>query len=254
MLANFNTGYEGNYDFPRRADPPDIPYLLATVPRSGSTWVSHLLWRTGCLGAPLEYLNFVPEGPYGFASHSPENQMALWRSLLWRRTSPNGVFGIKCFPVQLHELEQTNPPLLRDLFAEILPQGRPRRVLYLARRDRVAHRVSYARAILSGVWRHDQERGDPGESPEYSEAALATAEQLIESQSAAWEQMFEDLRIEPLRLWYEDILAAPAEAVAQIATWLGVAIDPAAEVAVPEIRKQREGNAGEWIRRQQAEA
>ena len=37
------TGYEDRFDFPPRKSPPALPYLLATVPRSGSTYVSHLL-------------------------------------------------------------------------------------------------------------------------------------------------------------------------------------------------------------------
>ena len=55
-----DTGYEAKFDFPARDRAPERSYLLATVPRSGSTYLSHVLWRTGCLGAPLEYLNFEP--------------------------------------------------------------------------------------------------------------------------------------------------------------------------------------------------
>ncbi len=38
------TGYETQFDFPSREAPPELIYLLASVPRSGSTYVSHLLW------------------------------------------------------------------------------------------------------------------------------------------------------------------------------------------------------------------
>ena len=54
MLQGLDTGYEGKFDFAPRREPPSRPYLLASVPRTGSTLLSHLLWRTGCLGAPLE--------------------------------------------------------------------------------------------------------------------------------------------------------------------------------------------------------
>src|SRR5216110_813568 len=103
MLSHIETGYEGKFDFAARQQPPDLAYLLASVPRAGSTYVSHLLWRSGCLGAPLEYLNFLGEGPYGFAHGLAEKQTALWRSALHTRTSPNGVFGVKSFPLQLRE-------------------------------------------------------------------------------------------------------------------------------------------------------
>jgi LPS sulfotransferase NodH len=38
-------------------------YTLASIPRTGSTWLSHALWGTGYLGAPLEYVNFEKTGP-----------------------------------------------------------------------------------------------------------------------------------------------------------------------------------------------
>ena len=97
MLVDIDTGYEGKFDFPARAQGPEITYLLASAPRAGSTHFSHVLWQTGCLGAPLEYLNFEPLGPYGFAAASPSVQLQLWRSVLRRRCSPNGVFGLKAF-------------------------------------------------------------------------------------------------------------------------------------------------------------
>jgi hypothetical protein len=34
-------------------------YMVATIPRTGSTYLCHRLWRTGCMGVPLEYLNPV---------------------------------------------------------------------------------------------------------------------------------------------------------------------------------------------------
>src|ERR1700742_4128747 len=106
MLGELETGYEGKFDFPGRTAPPDCVYLLATVPRTGSSYLSHLLWQTGCLGAPLEYLNFDPVGPYHFAANSPDQQQQLWRSVVQRRTSPNGMFGVKCFPSQLEALHE----------------------------------------------------------------------------------------------------------------------------------------------------
>jgi len=243
-----DTGYEGKFDFPARTAAPEATYLLASVPRAGSTYFSHVLWRTGCLGAPLEYLNFEPAGPYGFAAHSPQVQLQLWRSVLRRRCSPNGVFGLKVFPIQLEQLNRDNPPLLEEVLSVMLPRGGERRIVYLRRRDRVAQTVSYARATLSGVWRKDQERRDPA-AIEYSQEALDSAERGIAFQEEVWARMFSDLRVEPLQLWHEDVLASPAAAAQQIAKFVGVAIEQAAVVPVPEIRKQSEGDAPAWAER-----
>jgi len=246
MLDGVETGYEGKFDFPGRA--PELAYLLATVPRTGSSFLSHVLWRTGCLGAPLEYLNFDKEGPYFFAHGAPDQQDWLWRSVLRRRTSPNGVFGVKCFPTQLEALHQANPGLLKAIWSTLLPAGRPGRIVYLARRDRTAHAISYARATLSGIWRKEQEAGGRAE-PDYSAEALATAERWIDAQTAAWEEMFAQLRIAPLRLWYEEVAASPDEAVRQVADYLGVTLDPAAAVEIPAVEKQAEAGARAWAER-----
>ena len=245
MLDNFTTGYEGRFDFPPRLEPPERTYLIASVPRAGSTYFSHVLWRTGCLGAPLEYLNFEAAGPYGFARNSAPLQHELWRSAIRRRCSPNGVFGLKAFPQQLEDLQQGNPALLADVLATILPPDRPRQVIYLRRRDRVAQTVSLARASLSGVWRKDQEQASV-EPPRYSQEALEAAERGIAFQESVWSNMFADLRIEPLSLWHEDVLADPDAAAQQVADHIGVSIDPDARVEAPPILKQAPGDASAW--------
>src|SRR5215212_2723285 len=152
MIEGVETGYEEKFDFPLRDCPPEQIYVLASVPRSGSTFVSHLLWRTGCLGAPLEYLNFDRAGPYYFAARSKSAQLALWQSILRRRTSPNGVFGAKCFAIQLEGLKQGNPELLDSVMATLVPPEKPRRVVYVARRDRLAQGAGSKRQRASRLF------------------------------------------------------------------------------------------------------
>jgi LPS sulfotransferase NodH len=245
MLDHIDTGYEVKFDFPIRQRPPELAYLLATVPRAGSTHFSHVLWQSGCLGAPLEYLNFEPAGPYGFAANSPEAQLNLWRSALQRRSSPNGVFGLKAFPMQLQDLERRNPRLLQEVLATVLPRDRPRRIIYLRRRDLVAQTVSYARASISRVWRKEQESTN-SELLEYSQEQLESAERGIVFQQNVWERMFNDLRIEPLSLWHEDVLADPAAAIRLVAGYLGISIDAAAAVDIPQIQQQSRGDTQLW--------
>ena len=143
---------------------------------------------------------------------------------------------------------RANRPCSKSIWSALLPAGRPGRIVYLARRDRLAHAISYARATLSGIWRREQEK-DGRTEPEYSQAALATAEQWIDMQAAGWEEMFTNLRIDPLRLWYEDVAARPDEAARMVADYLGVALDPAAAVRIPAVEKQSESGARAWAER-----
>lgn len=247
-LEGIETGYEERYDFPYRADPPPHPYMIATVPRTGSSHFSHLLWRTGCLGAPLEYLNFLPTGPARLAISDPQQQTAMWRSLLHLRTSPNGVFGVKCFSLQLRELQQRNPALLREVFSMILLRGAATRVVVLRRRDRIAHAISYARSALSGIWRKEQEAAGAA-TVDYSPDAVEQARAYIEQQEADWDLLLKELSIEPLTLWYEDVVEEPGESVTRFADFIGVTLDPAASVAIPMVEKQAEEDSRRWRER-----
>jgi LPS sulfotransferase NodH len=247
-LEGIETGYEERYDFPFRPRPPEHPYMLATVPRTGSSSLSHLLWQTGCLGAPLEYLNFLASGPARFAVAEPENQAELWRSMLHLRTSPNGVFGVKCFSLQMRELQQRNPLLLRKVFSTLLLRGAETRVVRLKRRDRVAHAISYARAAMSGIWRKEQEVGG-GVAVDYSDKAVDQALAYIDQQEADWDMLFAELGIEPLMLWYEDAAEQPDEAVRSVAAFLDVEIDPSAAVAIPPVEKQAGEDSKRWTDR-----
>ena len=250
-MTEVETGYEAKFDFPRRSEPPARPYLLASVPRSGSTYLSHVLWRTGCLGAPLEYLNFEPAGPYGFAHESPGDQARLWQAALRGRTSPNGVFGLKGFPMQFQALQTENPALLRDVMRTVIPSRVDTRIVMLRRRDKTAHTISYARALLSGIWRKEQEAAGRAE-PEYSQIAFERAGRMIEGQEAAWAAMFADLGIAPFELWYEDVVADPDGAAAAVAAYLGVALDPGAVVEIPEVERQSQAGARAWAERHAA--
>jgi trehalose 2-sulfotransferase len=252
MLEGIETGYEKKFDFLFRDAPPEKVYVLASVPRSGSTFLSHLLWRTGCLGAPLEYLNFLPGGHYGFASNSPRKQTEIWESVLHRRTSPNGVFGIKCFPLLISLLFRSNPQLYSQATAMLMPSDRSARVVRLRRRDRLAHAISFARATRSGIWRQEQEPQD-GITVDYSRAAVDQAMGELDRAETGWDPLFDTLRVEPLTLWHEDVVDRPEDAVRKVAEFLNVQIEPSAAVAVPEVRKQAQSDSQLWAERYQAE-
>ena len=251
QLDGITTGYEARFDFPPYQGTPR-PYLLASVPRSGSTYLSHVLWQTGCLGAPLEYLNFEPSGPYGHVSGSPAGQLALWQYVVPRRTSPNGIFGLKAFPLQMELLGQTNPPLLARAMRFLLANGPQSKVVQLRRRDTSAHAISLARASLRGIWRAEQER-EAGNEPDYDPAVIEKAERELAAQENAWAQMYREMGLTPLVVWYEDVVADPDGAISDIAAYLSVELDPSVSVDVPSIERQDQSGAREWRRRFEGE-
>lgn len=243
-LDGITTGHEKHFDWPSFEGKPQT-YILASVPRSGSTYLSHHLWRTGCLGAPLEYLNFEPTGPLGAASNSPEAQIESWHRTVSSRTSPNGVFGVKAFPLQMEELGRKNPKLLSMVMRFLLSKGAGTRVVQLRRKDKAAHAISLARASVSGIWRAEQEKKNPEEIP-YSTSLVQRAEHELSVQEQAWRQMYRETGVTPLVVWYEDVVENADQVIRQVADYLGVALDPAMTVAIPEIRQQDQTDARQW--------
>ena len=243
-IEGITTGHEAHFDWSEFGGAPQ-PYILASVPRTGSTYLSHLLWGTGCLGAPLEYLNFEPNGPQGAIGNSTAEQIDLWHRTIARRTSPNGIFGIKVFPLQMEELRRTNPSLLSIAMRFLLHRGPASKIVQLRRRDKAAHAISLARASLSGIWRAEQEV-DASHAASYSETVVVRAKHELMMQEEAWLQMYRETKIVPHVLWYEDLIEDPDSAVANIADYLGVTLDPAQIMQVPEIRRQDQTGAQEW--------
>jgi trehalose 2-sulfotransferase len=155
------------------------------------------------------------------------------------------VFGVKCFSLQLRELQQRNPALLREVFSTMLLRVPATRVIVLKRRDRIAHAVSYARSALSGIWRKEQEAAGAA-VVDYSAEAVEQARAYIEQQEADWDLLLKELSIEPLTMWYEDLVEEPDQAVRRVAEFIGVQLDPAASVDIPEVEKQAEEDSMRW--------
>src|SRR3954466_5530762 len=94
--------YSASHDFPRREEGPSNTFMLATIPRSGSTYFAIRLWQTGALGAPMEYLNFPILGRLLKRLRvdlpmDARSVLKYWKAVKALRTSPNGVFGYKMF-------------------------------------------------------------------------------------------------------------------------------------------------------------
>lgn len=130
----------------------------------------------------------------------------------------------------------------------VVPRGAERRIINLRRRDRLAQAVSYARASISGIWRKEQE-SSAARPIEYSDEAIEAAERGIAFQEAVWEQMFDELGIEPLTIWHEDAVTDGHAVVRSVADYLGVTIDSRSAVQVPPVEKQLEGDSLAWVER-----
>lgn len=224
-----------HYDFPRFDGSPRA-YLLATTPRCGSHFLAHVMWSTGRLGAPLEYLK--------------PNRLSLWQNhysaldikgtikeILTFRSSPNGIFGAKShWPAFRALLEQ---PDCLDLFDF-------KHFILLARKNIVAQAVSLTIARQTSSWISSQPAST---DPIYKRSEIKSSLLEIQSQSKAWENYFSKNQIIPCKIYYEDILNNREGQVRKIFKFIGADESWSFDDNVWQPSIQRSRLNDEWIER-----
>jgi LPS sulfotransferase NodH len=241
VSAPFRNWMDPRLDFPR-STPLRKSYIVAASYRCGSTFFCSELWRTGVLGAPAEYLN-IGEGRQlrdvmmaRLQAVSAEDYVA---KLLARRTSRNGMFGIKA---HFHHFEAA-----LDWYPSLLRALAPIAFVYLNRRDKLAQAVSMAKAIQTDAW---TSMDRVSESPlRYDEALIARCLEDIREQTLDWLRWFEVNNITPFVVNYEALVADTPEEVRRILELLDVQGDEPEEVHPPPSRKQGDATNREWLAR-----
>ena len=227
----FGHGWEG-------APPPHTSYIVCSVPRSGSSLLCDVLAATELAGAPTEYLDRNQMEAFQ-REWSVSGLDEYLQALRDRKTSPNGVFGLKA---HFHQLRDELGG--RDLDAEFPGL----RLVYIRRRDHVRQAVSWARAIQTGQWASDH----PvrlAVTPRFDSAEIARLMAQIEREEQHWERLFAERGEQPLRIDYEELAQALAPAVRQVLEFIGVTVPLDFEPPPPTIAKQADELTEDWVRR-----
>ena len=213
-------------------------YIIASTPRSGSTFLSSLLWQTGVLGAPTEYWNCRKRlAPKSIGSRMMERLEAHSRAdyldkLLACRTSKNGVFGIK---VQFNDFEET-----LEFYPEALDRLSPVNYIYIERSDKVAQAVSMVKAMQTGMWASAKGRRPTVADVTYDRDMIARCLEKLEEQRAGWMRWFDANKIEPLQVPYETLAADPPKTVRKILAFVGAENDQPQEIHFRSTERQGE--------------
>jgi len=210
-------------------------YAICAEARAGTIYLCRLLASTGRLGKPAEYFH-SPERALALAS-DPDGVLA---DIVEQAATPNGVYGLKLFSAHFDLVAKSR-------WAERLPGLA---FVHVRRRDLLGQAVSLARAIQT---RQYKAADVPAGEPRYDPALIADCLARTAYGQARWECWFARNGVEPLRLDYEDVVAAPDAAVAAVARLLGLDEAPAIDWTRVELRVQRDDQSEDWRRRFAAE-
>ena len=207
------------WDYPP-ATVEGVQYLILSGPRTGSTMLSSALIATKAAGVPDEYFNDKILDGFGTppALDRVSAQLAEARK---RRTSPNGVFGMKLHAHQFKRIfarPEIAPEAIRFLRTFS-------RFVIVSRQDKVAQAMSFVQSQRTGVWNSVRD-GDRGSSQyEFSEADAPEICRLIwrfKDDEVFWKTVCTKLKLSVLEIRYEDLASRPVEVVQDTCRFLGI--------------------------------
>lgn len=241
---------------PRNGPDFDLPasvtargsYVIASVPRSGSTLLARLLWETGLVGAPKEYLNPMQLRDWMVRTGRPRERWLYaglrgpavgavvgrnWSAerlaqhiarVRTHRTS-GGWFGLK---IHHHHFQRYGGLGFID---QILPDARWIRI---SRGDRLGQAISWARALGSGQWAAWQ---PTGRAVQYGRHRIRQRLMAIERGESGWDSALHDRPV--LHVSYESLVADPQHTIHEVLRWL----DVVEEVDVASLPTRRQADA-----------
>lgn len=224
------------YDFPYQ-EKARLSYLVASLPRSGSTLLCRGLWETGMAGAPLEY----------FAEVHMEDYLKRWGQmsigdyvlkLQQHRTSPNGIFGFKGHYRQLRDWFFKHGIGPEDLFPNL-------RYIYIVRQDRLRQAISYVKAMQTNRWTSDWQEGILDEL-RYDFDAISKRMNELVATDRAWKGYFLKTRTQPLHIVYESFIEKYEESVREVLRFLEVREYREVAISPPRLTKQADEVTEQW--------
>lgn len=204
-------------------------YAICSSPRSGSSLLAGGLAKTRQAGFPLEYFN--PSYIKAYIHRSKCVGVTLHRYVRFlesRRSSANGVFGVK-----VHFAHVSSHPECEKLLNYI---GNVDRLIILRRADRIAQAVSYWRAVATNFWNagkpEDVERGR-SIAIRYDGATIAQLLAELVEQEEGWERMLARRRTKCLEIMYEDLATNYVREMKRVLSYLGLSHIPDALFSSP---------------------
>ena len=230
-------------------------YVVCSTPRSGSGLLCRGLASTGVLGAPLEYLNIAHRGILSERWGCGADLGAYIAALHDRRSSPEGLFGIKVHWDQLvaagaEAMGRTFDRFRWDVPDEVLSSLFPNPVFVrIIRLDLDRQAVSLWRAQQSDVWSiaTTDESGPDGRQAPYSFTGIEQCRRSIEIGEACWTRLLRQAGVGPVIVTYEQLTSAFAQTVATVAHHVrpGISVD----VAPPRTRVMADEHSVQLLER-----
>jgi LPS sulfotransferase NodH len=229
---------------------PAISYIIASVQRSGTHLLCSILRSTGIAGIPEEHFLSKPGETWEKRWGAP-SRVAYLQNVLRQNTAANGVFSVvvmwSYFERMLQMLQEI--PTYKNLSgAQLLAAvfNTPK-YIWMRRRNHVEQAVSWAMASQTGIWAQTgEEKLQPRAVPKFDFKVIDEWCNRIAAHDDGWANYFGENQIEPLILFYEDVVASHRTAAERVLEFLELPFPPDLEIPPPAVEKQANQISQEW--------
>jgi LPS sulfotransferase NodH len=232
---------------------PAISYIVASVQRSGTHLLCSILRSTGIAGSPEEHFLSKPGETWEERCGAP-SRVAHVERVLRQNTGANGVFGTvvmwSYFERMLQMLQEI--PAYKNvdgaqLLAAVFHEPK---YIWLRRRNHVEQAISWAMACQTGVWTQKaEEKSQTRAMPKFDFKVIDEWCNRIVAHDEGWANYFRENQIEPLIVFYEDVMASHCVTAERVLKFLGLPFPPDMEMPPPAVEKQATRISKEWAAR-----
>ena len=211
--------------------------IIASTGLCGSHMLGHALHKTNRFGFPLEYANpmNLAEWKRRLGIHDLNGVLT---EIQRRRTSPNGVFGIKIHYPHIKQFGGF------DQLAKCFPNAH---YILLSRNDVVNQAVSMSIASQTGVWISGQQ--PVNDNPRYDAAHIDECLRQTLLNNASWRYTLAASGCNYIEMNFEGVLRDLALSIDTIARFIGIEIDASEIPKEPVTHRQSSSRNAEWAAR-----
>src|SRR5213078_2671499 len=122
--------------------------------------------------------------------------------------------------------------------------------IWMRRRNHVEQAVSWALACQTGIWSQKADKKSQARvMPKFDFKVIDEWCNRIAAHDEGWANYFRENQIEPLVLFYEDVVASHRSAAERVLEFLGLSLPPGLEIPPPAVEKQATRISDEWAAR-----
>lgn len=233
--------FSEEHDFPK-VDTATKTLIIASTGRCGSHMLGHALHQTKSFGFPLEYANSANLAEWK-RRLGIEDFQTVMNEIQRRRTSPNGVFGIKIHYPHIKQFGGF------DNLIKMCPNAY---FILLSRQDVLKQAVSLSIADQTGVWIAGQKPTNENPQYNYHEIDHWLKETILNNSS--WRYMLAANGCNYIEMNFDQVKSNLVQSLERIADFVGVDVT-SKDIPQEQVTKKQSNDLNkEWTQRFIAES